>query len=175
MEKPNTIHNITKLLQLIEMFIFSVLVSSQLPLAVNVSTCYLRAITFTSFTPKFVFAITNVIILALFVISKVDENHDGNDTCYEYVKSYDMSVYDNNMDVVASNKRKISRSKSEDPVKTKCRDGRALRRSRTELSRSNKAEKLSGEEFRRTVEAFIARQQRMLRDEEFSPMVYIGS
>ncbi|GJZ64175.1 nucleotide-binding alpha-beta plait domain-containing protein [Tanacetum coccineum] len=36
-------------------------------------------------------------------------------------------------------------------------------------------EELSSDDFRRTVEAFIARQQKILRDEEFSPMVYIGS
>lgn len=46
-----------------------------------------------------------------------------------------------------------------------------LRRSQTEMTRRSTKrveDEMSGEEFRQTVEAFIARQQRILREEELS-------
>lgn len=68
--------------------------------------------------------------------------------------------------------RKMSRSKSEDMRREVPR--RQLRRSETDMSRRSTAaaeEEMSGEEFRRRVEGFIARQQRNLREEEFSAVV----
>ncbi|KAG5547896.1 hypothetical protein RHGRI_013544 [Rhododendron griersonianum] len=59
------------------------------------------------------------------------------------------------------------------------KQSRQLRRSATEnlweippAVSSYMAEEMSGEEFRQTVEAFIARQQKFLREEEFQTFVY---
>ncbi|KAK1418193.1 hypothetical protein QVD17_27336 [Tagetes erecta] len=203
MEKSNAIlkywmlQKLMNLLRFIEIFVFFVAISKfsiQLPSAVHVSAGYFKGISITIFSPKFVFVISNLIILTLLIKSRVDENGDcirNTDMCYDYVKSYDVSVmncassYANV--IVASNKRKMCRSKSENRIKVQCGDRethRELRRSVTELSRLKKlgdaaevdvGDKLSGEDFRRTVEAFIARQQKLLRDEEFSPMIWAES
>ncbi|KAK9074046.1 hypothetical protein SSX86_006642 [Deinandra increscens subsp. villosa] len=204
--KYQTIQKITKLFQFMEVFFFFAMISrfsSQLPpavnavIAVNVSVDYFRGISFTLFSyfsPKFMFVIGNLLILILFFKSRVDKIGDGKgngngtaDLCYEFVKSYDMSVisYPTSEEdlIVASNKRRFCRSKSENPMRTKGREKqthRELRRSVTEISRSEKfgggdggTAAVDGDEFRRTVEAFIARRQKLLRDEEFSPMVCI--
>ncbi|KVI01997.1 protein of unknown function DUF4408 [Cynara cardunculus var. scolymus] len=212
MEKANAIfkyrrlHKITTLFRFMEVFAFLVMISRfsyQLPFAVKVSGDYFRGFTFTVLSPKFVFVIGNVIILILFLKSRVTENSDGNgkaDLCYDYVRSCERSlinapvVTSTSIVTVPSNKRMICRSRSENPIRAKCKENkthRELRRSVTEISRSKsfghgcddtaatekrcEKEELSSEDFRRTVEAFIARQQKILRDEEFSPMVYIGS
>ncbi|KAD6454181.1 hypothetical protein E3N88_08887 [Mikania micrantha] len=177
--------------------------SSQLPSAVHVSVDYLRGITLTMFgyfSPKFVFVIVNLIILILFFKSRTNDRNRNDDLCNEYVKRYDTSVKSYatvipttpaNV-IVHSNTRPICRSKSESKmIKNRGDDQthRELRRSVTELSRPKNfgdaggggaaaavvGDNLSCDEFRRTVDAFIARRQKLLRDEEFSPMVYIGS
>lgn len=204
--KYRSLHKINTLFRFMEMIVFLVTISgfsSQIPSAVKVFGDYFRGITFTVLSPKFVFVIGNVIILTLFLKSRAAENNDGDkndDSCYEYVKSCENSVVNSTTvtpttipppisAVVHVSKRKISRSRSEDPIRVECKVNqthRELRRSVTEMSRSKKfdraaAEKryledeLSCDDFRRTVEAFIARQQKILRDEEFSPMEYIGS
>ncbi|KAL4555616.1 hypothetical protein LXL04_038240 [Taraxacum kok-saghyz] len=99
---------------------------------------------------------------------------------------------------VPSKKRKICRSQSENLMIVNSKDSqthRELRRSVTVRNISKKiagggvgggdevaareksceADELSGEEFRRTVEAFIARQQKSLRDEELTQVAYIGA
>lgn len=214
MEKANAIfkyrrlQKITTLFRFMEAFAFLLMISRfsyQLPFSVKVSGDYFRGITFTVLSPKFVFVIGNVIILILFLKSRVAENSDGNgkaDLFYEYVKSCERSIVNTtivaststSIVTVPSNKRKICRSRSENPIRAKCKENkthRELRRSVTEISRSKSfghgcsdtaamekrcvKDELSSEDFRRTVEAFIARQQKILRDEEFSPMVYIGA
>lgn len=215
MEKTNAIlkyrklHRITTLFRFMEMIIFLVMISqfsSQLPFSAKAFGDYFRGITLTVLSPKFVFVIGNAIILILFLKSRAAENNDGDkneDLCYEYVKSYERDVVNSATVtsttttvpappapvIVPINKRKISRSRSENPIRVECKEKlthRELRRSVTETSRSKNFDRaatekiysedeLSCEDFRRTVEAFIARQQKILRDEEFSPMVYIGS
>ncbi|KAI3702515.1 hypothetical protein L6452_28254 [Arctium lappa] len=204
--KYRRLHKITNLFRFMEVFAFLLMISRfpyQLPFSVKVSRDYLTGITFTVLSPKFVFVIGNVIILFLFLKSRVAENSNGDgkaDLYYDYVQSCEMSIEDTtivtttSIVTVPSNKRKICRSRSENPIRAKCEEKkthRELRRSVTEMSRSESfgrgggdtaamekrraKEELSNEDFRRTVEAFIARQQKILRDEEFSPMVYIGA
>lgn len=76
-----------------------------------------------------------------------------------------------------SKKRKINRSQSESwSVQRQEEPSKELKRSVTVPCRKSEekaaeTEEMSSEEFRRTVEAFIARQQRALREEEFSVFV----
>nr|XP_043630177.1 uncharacterized protein LOC122601488 [Erigeron canadensis] len=173
--------------------------SSQVPSLVKFSSDYFKGITFMVSSPKFVFVIGNMIILILFLHSKVFENNDSNqkdDMCYEYVKNCNNNLVNCTTLVTTTNpttnKKKICRSKSENRIRVKCEGDQSmhkeLRRSATDISKSKNdgygdqvmekshvKEELSSEDFRLTVEAFIARQQKILRDEEFSPMVYIGS
>ncbi|KAL7585303.1 hypothetical protein Lser_V15G45732 [Lactuca serriola] len=223
LEKTNAIlkykrlHTITTLFRFMEMIVFLVMISSQLPFSFSVKVFedYFRGITFSAFSPKLVFLIGNVIILILFLKSRASENNDGDkieDLCYEYVNSCERNVVNSTTVtvlpppppppsptpttttaaavIIPSNRRKISRCRSENPIRVECKENqthRELRRSATEMSRSKNFDRaaereksyledeLSCEDFRRTVEAFIARQQKILRDEEFSPMVYIES
>ncbi|KAK1431153.1 hypothetical protein QVD17_14427 [Tagetes erecta] len=186
-------YKLTTVFRFMEMCFFLVIISrfsSQLPSTVKVTGDYLKSSNFTSISPKFVFVIGNLIILILFFKSRVVENIENVDLCNEYVKSCDQSVVStvaNVVVVVDSNKRKISRSRSEKMMSVRCRDERThreLKRSVTEMRKckrfgdgdalaetSRVKDELSCDDFRRTVEAFIARQQKMLRDEELLPMV----
>lgn len=207
-EKTNSIsrfqrlQKVTTLFRFVEMFIFLIMISgssSQFPSAIKVSYDYFREIAFTLLNPKFVFVIGNVIILILFLKSRVVENDDisneKTDLCYDYVTiatpvtptPVSASAPISTRVIVSNNKRKIRRSRSEDPKIVKCENNktrRELRRCLTNISTSEDPgmmekscvkDELSCEDFRRTVDGFIARQQKMLRDEEFAPMVYIGS
>lgn len=81
--------------------------------------------------------------------------------------------------------QKIHRSKSVDLKRYQHENSRReLRRSATEKCRksvncsgvsSYAEDEMSGDEFRRTVEAFIARQQRSLREEEVSAIITVGA
>lgn len=180
------LQKITMLFRFIEMFLFLVMISrcsSQLPFAVKVPSYYFKGISLTMLNPKFVFVIGNMIILILFLKSRSLEKDENDDACYEYVKKCDMNVV--NCSSVVAYKPKISRSRSSDNrIRVKSKDDQTckeLRRSVTDISKSTTMaekrivkEELSSDDFRRTVEDFIARQQKILRDEEFSPMVYIG-
>ncbi|PWA48658.1 hypothetical protein CTI12_AA488760 [Artemisia annua] len=179
------LQKITTLFRFIEMFLFLVMMSRfspQLPFAVKVFSYYFKGISLTMLSPKFVFVIGNMIILVLFLKSRSLEKNENEDACYEYVKTCDMNVV--NCSSVVAYKPKISRSRSDNRMRVKSKDDQTrkeLRRSVTDISKSTSMtekrivkEELSSDDFRRTVEAFIARQQKILRDEEFSPMVYIG-
>ncbi|KAI3753306.1 hypothetical protein L2E82_25356 [Cichorium intybus] len=176
--------------------------SSQLPFAIRVSTDHFRGISFAIFSPRFVFVIGNVIILILLFKSRVIENGDCNeklDVYDEFVKKCGKSRVNTTSlstiattDIVPSKKRKICRSQSENLMIVNCKDNQThqkLRRSVTARHISKKvdvgggeavqekrctADELSGEEFRRIVEAFIARQQQSLRDEELTQVAYIA-
>lgn len=192
--KPNVIlnnrklHKLTTIFRFMEMCFFLIIISkfsSQLTSTVKLTGDYLKSSNFTSISPSFVFVIGNLIILILFFKSRVAENNENVDSCYEYVKSCDKSVIStaNVVVDVNSNKRKISRSESE-KISVKCRD-ELTHREVTEMSRCKSfgdgdasavetdrvEDELSCDDFRRTVEAFIARQQKMLRDEELVHVV----
>ncbi|KAJ0600661.1 hypothetical protein HanOQP8_Chr03g0104291 [Helianthus annuus] len=181
------LHKITTLIRFTETFFLLIIISnfsSQLPSTLKLAGDYLHSSSLTIFTPKFVFLIGNLIILILFLRSRVvehvehkDEIGDG-DLCYEYIKMCDRSVVSAPVNAgVVSDDVRICRSKSENLMSVRGGKRRELRRSVTEIGlksdggRAAVKEELSCEDFRRTVEAFIARQQKILRDEELSPVV----
>ncbi|XP_076894752.1 uncharacterized protein LOC143547144 [Bidens hawaiensis] len=169
---------LTTVFRFMETFFFLAMISRfsyQLPSVVKLTGDYFRESSFSIFSPKFVFVIGNIIVLILFLRSRVVENKEeiGNaDLCYEYVKTCNRNCTDENVVVSSSNSElRICRSKSEDPVSVHCREHRKLRRSVTEIrkpavEKSKVTDDQSCEDFRRTVEAFIARRQKTLRDEE---------
>lgn len=145
------------------------------------------------------FLIGNGIVITLFVKSgwlSVKNNTTGNksssDFCAEYVEK-SVGEYQRREDTVTPDtdrnytERKMYRSQSENlnrgiEKQSINRGGekqrKQLRRSATEklpditpVVSSYAEEEMNGEEFRRTVEAFIARQQKFLRDEELSTIV----
>ncbi|KAE9447295.1 hypothetical protein C3L33_20813, partial [Rhododendron williamsianum] len=73
-------------------------------------------------------------------------------------------TYSENLDKVGGEKEKMKRQ-----LRRTVTEGR--RKSTSAVVGSSPAEEMSNEEFRRTVEDFIARQQRSLREEEFSAIV----
>lgn len=101
----------------------------------------------------------------------------GKQSMYEEIKSLsDLGIFeDPNLGIFED--RKMHKSHSEDFKRYQHEySHRKLRRSMTERCRekvySYAEDEMSGDEFRRTVEAFIARQQRSLREEEdFSAIV----
>ncbi|KVH93209.1 hypothetical protein Ccrd_004733 [Cynara cardunculus var. scolymus] len=179
--------------------------SAQLPFGGNFSGYHFRGLSFTNCSPMFAFVTGNAIILLLLFKSRLVKNGDGDDDnggvdfYNEYFKSYEKSLINSTTTttttttpsdttvIVPNNGYTICRSRSEDLTRVKRGDDethRKLRRSVTERRRLKNLDhrcggyaedKMSSEEFRRTVEAFIAKQQKSLRDEEFSPLVYVGA
>ncbi|KAI3769738.1 hypothetical protein L6452_00851 [Arctium lappa] len=193
------LQTITTLFRFIEMFVFLIVISrfsSQLPFAVKISADNFRGISVSFFSPRFVFVIGNVIVLILLFKSRAFENGDGDgkvDVYDEYIRRCEKSVVNNTSNIsttamIPSKERKICRSQSENLMIVECKNNnqthRKLRRSVTERKISKKVDRgggetaaedeMSSEEFRRTVEAFITRQQQSLRNEELFPVAYIG-
>ncbi|KAI3716109.1 hypothetical protein L6452_23205 [Arctium lappa] len=191
-----TLKKIAIFFRFMDMFVFLTMISrfsAQLPFAVNFSGHHFRGFSSTNFSPMFAFVTGNAIILLLLFKSRLVENGDGDDDDNGGIDFYNayfnstITSIDTTV-IVPINGYKICRSRSEDLMKVKRGDDqtyRKLRRSVTEKRRRLKnldhrcdgfaEDKMSGEEFRRTVEAFIERQQKSLRDEEFSPIVYVGA
>lgn len=154
---------------------------------------YFERISMTLISPKFVFLIGNAIVVVL-ILKSYSKNGDKNPDFYEeYVekcrnnnlqeKNTSLDAYRNDILPCHDHQKKIKRSQSDkNMVRTlhvvndlQGNGGKVLRRTTTEnckkskleMSESsmNKEDGMSNEEFRRTVEAFIARQQRFLREE----------
>ncbi|KAL1544241.1 hypothetical protein AAHA92_21117 [Salvia divinorum] len=165
MEKANTISRyrsvkrITTLFRVVELLVFAIVVSRFS--TAKLSGEYFRSISVALISPRFVFLLGNAIVLILFFKSGQLSAQDGEgiaDFYDEFVekcrKNEEKKVFDD-CKVIST---KMCRSSSE---KLAVHGGRKLTRSKTEA-----AEEMSSEEFRRTVEAFIARQQRFLREED---------
>lgn len=190
LEKTNAIsryrslHMLTTLFRIIETFIFLILMSKfsfQLPFSVTLSHDRIKLILLVMFSPKFVFVIGNVIVLILLFNSRFIKTEDHTETI-DCSDDYVTRCQKN--DII----RKISRSKSDNAMRVTCKENRRymkLRRSVTErkismtsdtmVPKKNCVEdELSGDEFRRTVEAFIARQKQSLRDQELVLVPYDG-
>ncbi|KAK1439870.1 hypothetical protein QVD17_05692 [Tagetes erecta] len=254
--KYGNIQRFTTLFRFMEICIFIVFISTfslQFP-SIRISVDQFKEISFTGFSPKFVFVIGNVIILILLFKSRVTENEDqiGTINVYDdYVKRCENNAVNRTICRTQSEKKievkckdseshrkltpEICRTQSEKKIEVKCKDSeiyrkltpeicrtqsekimtvectdgeshRKLRRSVTERKVLNLSpekmmtvgfkdgesgvvksggetaapescgvEGLSSEAFRRTVEAFIARQQRSLRDEELAPVPYVAA
>lgn len=184
--------------------------SVQLPGAVKSSGEYFKDLKLAVISPRFVFVLGNVIVIALLVKSGQFSGHgsaEKNDFYNEFVEKSERlnhsvqprveSDFQDKQVILekvvpckdVSSPRCLSatetayrRSQSEKlnhPQYEKQKPDRELRRSATEncMKRPDCSGKLSvkgpfpedsmsNEEFRRTIEAFIARQQRFLRDEE---------
>lgn len=183
---------ITILFRLMELCVFLILLSRcsiQLPFAFKLFDEYFRGLFITLSSPRFLFVIGNAIIVVLFLKSgqlstKDGEKHSKISVYDEYMencrkKNNENQKPTNNITSCDHKKRKIHRSRSEKMERMHSEDPHwELRRSMTErcpksVNCGNKPgasscakDKMSSEEFRRTVEDFIARQQRFLREEE---------
>ncbi|KAF7126686.1 hypothetical protein RHSIM_Rhsim11G0179200 [Rhododendron simsii] len=188
---------ITALFRVVEFFVLLLMISRisfQFPCSFKFSSEFFRPL----FSPQFVFVIGNAIVVILVVKSGrlCSGNRVTTDFCEDYLensvknhivheiesenqKKEDKIIEDN---VNYGERRTIERTYSENLNRVggqKEKMKRQLRRTMTEGRRkstsaavgSSPADKMSNEEFRRTVEDFIARQQKSLREEEFSAIV----
>ncbi|XP_031130715.1 uncharacterized protein LOC116032353 [Ipomoea triloba] len=161
--------------------------------AFKLSGEYFRGISVALISPRLVFVVGNVIFIVLFLQSgHSPEKHEKGDFYEEYMKQSgndkNQSFYSNYNGEIKkqvkqttactyyAKERRMQRSQSENLKRLNCgageeAPGRELRRSATSVSRRKSevaTEEMSSEDFRRKVEDFIARQQRALREEEFS-------
>lgn len=182
-EKANAIsryqrmQRITTLFRVVELCFVLIVVSkfsTQLSLPPNLSGEYFKGIAVAMISPRFVFLVGNAIVLVLFFKSGRFSGKDG-DGIADFYDEYVEKCGIRNQEREGSDAReggKMCRSSSEKIVVMHGggERRRELTRSVTEGCRSRRktaaAEEMSSEEFRRTVEAFIARQQRFLREED---------
>ncbi|PSS26037.1 TRPM8 channel-associated factor like [Actinidia chinensis var. chinensis] len=175
------LQKITTLFRFIEFFFFLLLVSRfslQIPFNFNLSGDFFRRIYAAVFSPRFVFVLGNVIVITLFLKSGCSGNKSNSDFCAEYVGNViepRRRDKENGITVETDDcrERKICRSRSENlgregGVK---QSGQLRQSAPKRLQKSDPAEDMTGEEFRRAVEAFNERQQRLLREEEFSGII----
>ncbi|XP_047326671.1 uncharacterized protein LOC124930363 [Impatiens glandulifera] len=178
---------IEALFRLIEMILLLLVVSSfssHIPATFKISGDYFRSLFGIILSPQIVFLIGNIFVVVLFMKSGFFSSSNMNerihtDFYHGYVKIGEKNVTFNEQkqssldiarvkDIPKKKERKIERSLSEKITKRIDGEntGRQLRRSATENCRKVKCpeEEMNGEEFRQTVEAFIARQQRFLRE-----------
>ncbi|KAK7341462.1 hypothetical protein VNO80_24392 [Phaseolus coccineus] len=187
--KHRKLRRVASLLRIIEVCAVLVLVSRfsmQLPVAVRNSGEYFRDLSLFMNSPRFVFLIGNIIIIALFA----QFSAQGNNVVQE-PNLYQELVQNTtkNQEVVAEYSRKKQRMKTGEAKISlekgyrRCeREKRrgVLRRCESESEKGRKKiegvpveevarpeDGMSNEEFRRTVEAFIAREQRIRREEDY--------
>jgi len=195
MLKHRKLRRVASLLRIIEVCAVLVLVSRfsmQLPVAVRNSGEYFRDLSLFMNSPRFVFLVGNIIIIALFA----QFSAQGHNVVVPEPNLYQEFVQNTtkNQEVVAEYGRKkqrvktgeanISLGKSYRRCETEIlrpKRRRVLRRCETEKGRkkiegvgvdevariSCPEDGMSNEEFRRTVEAFIAREQRIRREEDY--------
>ncbi|KAI4376060.1 hypothetical protein MLD38_013855 [Melastoma candidum] len=193
----NPLAKIGSLIRVVEICVVLIFVSrfsTELPGAVKNSGEYLRVFKFVLISPQFVFVIGNAIIITLFVKSGQLSPHEQgrkNDYYAEFVEQsvkgkdqeHRRSVLEfQDKETIREEVRKVpakdcKRTRSEDlRHEHVAKPQRFLRWSESEGLVLEKKDglvedKMSNEEFRRTVEAFIERQQRFLREEEYAVML----
>lgn len=196
-KNPFQLRKVANLFRVVELCVLLVLVSrfsAQLPVAVKSSSEYFRELKLMLSSPTFVFVLGNVIVVTLFAMSghvstgKVDFYEEFMQKS-EKITSPSQNIRRPPMPdcedkkVILEEKTAYRRSQSQKLIHgSKSKLDRALRRSETTESFAKlnvrPGEKLliqgpfpedsmSNDEFRRTIEAFIARQQRNLRQEEY--------
>ncbi|XP_009603822.1 uncharacterized protein LOC107782727 [Nicotiana tabacum] len=206
-EKANAIlrykrlQRITTLFRVMEICIFFVIISrfsTQLAFVSKLFSEYFRKLPLALISPRFIFVLGNVIVIVLFLKSRVSYAKDNSSIitdfhdeymkeCAKRITNYSEQSISNCREQSINNYseqsmkqgkqcilgerevgRKIRKSRSENllcvPQHEETR--RELRRSATVVCRRNVDDEMSSEDFRRTVEDFIARQQRLLREEE---------
>lgn len=189
--KYRRIQRITALFRLVELFVFLVIVvrfCSQFHFSVKSSGEHFRGVMATLISPRFVFVIGNVIVAVLLLKSRrfsAENGGKGTDFYDEYVgKCRGINHRTSSNGKLGDMEMKRSKSEKVLRVSQVEERQRELRRSTTErcqrtanAGRRNAAangsitsycpeDEMSGEEFRQAVEVFIARQQRLLREEE---------
>lgn len=173
------------MLAFIQFCIFFI-IGSHLPLGFpKVSADYLRELSVIIVTPRFVFILGNAIVIILVLKSgnSLDKDNNGSastDNKVEHGRNHEY-VYKEPRIRVSGPDNKIRRSQSSENMarvhrlKEAAASGKELRRQATFTCRKRDVaaatDEMSNEEFRRRVETFIARQQRSLREEEFSSLL----
>jgi len=175
MSTYNLFTSITKTLRLLELclaLLFFLWIVTRLPFFLSISYDFLRS-------PLFVFALSNAIIVALLAQSDLlsssstdysaapveqqikDSSKDDIDSCYATgFGNLGRKVYSRSQSLPESTNREEENEEQTDRRKL-------LRQSEKEKVREvlYPEDKLSNEEFQRTIEAFIAKQMRFLREE----------
>ncbi|KAH6755245.1 hypothetical protein C2S53_016457 [Perilla frutescens var. hirtella] len=190
--KYRKIQKITSLFRFMELLVVLIVLSrfsTQFASSLKLSGDYFRGISMVALiSPRSVFVVGNVIVIALFLISgqfsdqKSERSTDFYDEYVEKCRNNQQTwskLEAKRASHACEGKVMISRTNSVNLEKLRGEDRRRdLRRSVSDKCRNSgesgrKAEdQMSSEEFRQTVEAFIARQQRFLREEEeFSAVV----
>ncbi|KAK6121448.1 hypothetical protein DH2020_044808 [Rehmannia glutinosa] len=193
--KIQTITTLFRLVELFVFVIVVSRFSSQFALpSLKLSGDYFRRITVTLISPRFVFLLGNAIVIVLFLKSGRFSAKNGEkiaDFYEEYVEkcrkiNYPQSCSKEEKKASESHrygvrdeeKKKMKRCQSQNLARSVMHGDerrREPRRSMTQVRRKSPdcgrkltapaEDEMSSEEFRRTVEAFIARQQRFLREE----------
>ncbi|XP_060178146.1 uncharacterized protein LOC132608091 [Lycium barbarum] len=172
---------VTSLFRFIELCIF-LFVISKFSTQILPSAEYLKRLCITLISPPFVFVLGNAIVIILFLLKSCQSSTKEGSIVNPKADSHDDTTVDFFKACISSGgqvKRKIYRSQSEKLTTNKLSHAegphnRELRRSATVACRrygEKPAAEISCEEFRHTVEALIARQQKLLREEEFSAVV----
>lgn len=185
--KHRKLQRVASLLRILEVCAVLVLVSRvsmHLPVALRNSSEYFRDLSLFMHSPRFVFLVGNVIIITLFAqfSAQGSARNLGEQNLYqEFVNNSAKDQRHVETVVVAECGKKKQRMKTgEKKVYRRCetevvreKRRRVLRRCETKRIEGEEVVKvscpedgMSNEEFRRTVEAFIARQQRIRREEE---------
>lgn len=181
---------IASLFRFVELCMFLIFIfwfSTHLLITFRNSGKYFKDLSGVFFSSRFVFVIGNAIVITLLAKSSKSSSPDcaGFDLYDEFVKKSERKqslCEENTFDAqkhCAAETKVIQRSKSESLKRERCdKASHQLRRSETEKCRNSvytyenpartsyAADNMSNEEFKKTVEAFIARQQRLRREEE---------
>ncbi|KAL2328978.1 hypothetical protein Fmac_022405 [Flemingia macrophylla] len=168
--KHRKLRRLATLLRILEVCAVVVLASRlslHLPDAVRNSSQYLRDLSLFMNNPRFVFLVGNIIIIALF--AQFSATNVGQQNLYqEFAPGRPETVFVATKPRVRAGEKKVYRRCETEVVREKRR--RVLRRCETKRIKAEEEmapeDGMSNEEFRRTVEAFIARQQRIRREEE---------
>lgn len=191
--KLRRVASFIRIIEVCTILVFISRFSMQLPVAVKNSSVYLRDLSLFMNSPRFVFLVGNVIIIALFAQFSTQGNNAPEPDLYQEFVQNTTKNHRHTETVVAEYSKKKQRMKT-GQVNNGLKKGyrrceteilcqkhsRVLRRCETENGRKSiepapveevariscPEDGMSNEEFRRTVEAFIARQQRMRKEEE---------
>ncbi|KAK9750175.1 hypothetical protein RND81_02G178400 [Saponaria officinalis] len=183
MRRYKTFRKIANIVRILEIFVAILLVSisfswtsSYIPAMLNYSGVFLRRLSSILFSPHFVFVISDVIIITLFVNSEdhSPENVDVSVGEIVVTPSTELAVVEKEEEEEEVVEKVYRRSKSTSMVKAEVAEvveRRELRRSATlprrkvEERRRCEEDELSNEEFNRKVEEFIEKKRRFLSEE----------
>nr|GMD84394.1 uncharacterized protein LOC109162076 [Ipomoea batatas] len=174
------------MLAFIQFCIFFFLIGSRFTSQFSkVSADYFKELSVIIVTPRFVFVLGNAIVIILVLKSgnSLDKDNNGSastDNNVEHGRNHENVYKEPRIRVSGPENNKIRRSQSSENMarvhrlKEAAASGKELRRQATFTCRKRDVaatDEMSNEEFRRRVETFIARQQRSLREEEFSSLL----